>query len=185
MLTLHEKEGTAIITAGIGYGKSRLDAFDRAELDANINAVNAVKFSSFIPPKWEISFDKEILDKNMCGRCLPMAYEYKSSATGLSAAAISVGVPKDKEKPCIVMEHTSSNLTAKELEKETEKSVREVFRFRKWALKKTLSKSVEILPKKNKFGCALVAVVYLPEKIYHANTRQRNKYPGGNNANRD
>jgi len=172
MLTLHEKEGTAVVTAGVGYGRTRLAAFDSAELNANINALNAVKFSSFIPAKWGVSFDKELLHPHTSGgRCLPMAYEYESSATRLSAAAISIGVPEDKDKPCIVMEHTSSDLTAKELEKEGGKSVKDAFRFRKWELKEILSKSVEILPKKNKFGCALVAVVYLPKKIYNTQTR--------------
>jgi len=164
MLTLHEKQGLAVITSGVGHGDSHLAAFDCAELDANINNVNAVKFSSFIPAKWELSFDKNQLDKSMDGRCLPMAYEYKSSATKRSTASISIGIPMDKSKPSIVMEHTSSNLTARELEKETEKSVRDVFKFRKWELKECHSKSVEVLPKKNKIGCALVAVVYLPKQ---------------------
>lgn len=163
MLRIHKARGTAVVTAGKGLGSSSLSAFDSAELDANIFALNAVKFSSFVPPGWGVSMDKELLSEHThSGRCLPMAYEYACSSTDVVSAAVAIGVPRDKANPCIIMEYSSNRLTGQELAEQAEAAVKEVFGFRKWELKKVVKKSVEAVPKKSQHACALAVVVFLP-----------------------
>ena len=164
MLRIHERKGVAVVTVGKGMGSNHLSAFDNAELSANILALNAVKFSSFIPPGWVISTDKFLLSEHThSGKCLPMAYEFAHSTTNVVSAVVVVGVPKNKTKPCIIMEYSSKKLTKEELVEKAIEGVREVFSFRGWELEKIVTKAVEVVPKKNQYACALAAVVFIPE----------------------
>ncbi len=110
MYDWHKRTGRAVVTSGIGYGKTELSAFDAAELDANIMSTNAVRVSSFVPPNWQIINCREELGK--CtdnGAFLPMAYAYAVSKRSSVAASLLIGINKDTTKASIIMEHADVN----------------------------------------------------------------------------
>ena len=159
----HKKKGTCFITSGTGYGSTELAAFDAAELDAGIIAVNAIKVTSFIPPGWKVSTDekkfKRFLDK---GQFQMMVYSFSASKTKKAFAALAMGVPKDKSKSCILMEHNQVGGSLKGIRSAVISQAEEVFSFRKWKLKEIREFIAEAKPKKGKVAGALVAVVYFP-----------------------
>ncbi len=131
----HRISGTVYITSGVGYGKSELSSFDAAEIDANIVCANAVKVSSFIPPKWHIVNSKEhLLRLTDCGVFLPMAYTHAVSNNTKVAATLAIGVNADGTKASIIAEHAGSNVTREESLSVSETSLREAFANRSWRL---------------------------------------------------
>lgn len=81
------------LVVGVGEGKTRLTAFDKALLDAGIGNLNLLKVSSILPP------DCEFVEKLVIppGSLTPTAYgALISDVPGETvAAAIGVGVSKD------------------------------------------------------------------------------------------
>jgi len=165
MLEWHTDKGEAYVVTGTGQGKTPLAAFDFAELDCGIIATNAIPVTSFVPPTWDLKYDKEELKKKTKkGRFIPMAFKYETSNVEPVAASVSVGLSEDEENPGIFMEYADTGKGAKEIEKTGERSVKEVFSFRNWQVKDIISKSAETRPKRNTYACALAAVLFFPEE---------------------
>tara|TARA_Y100000310_G_scaffold114865_1_gene113400 strand:- start:213 stop:713 length:501 start_codon:yes stop_codon:yes gene_type:complete len=160
----NKKSGKAYITSGIGYGKTKLAAFDKAELDANIMSTNAIKVSSFVPPNWKIIKDNKDLKKlSDDGAFLPMAYAYEISNTEKVSASVIIGTNKDKSKASIITEHADIGISKEESLKDSESCLKEAFSFRNWRLDKMEKVATEAEPKDSLYVCALVAVLFFPD----------------------
>jgi len=154
--------GKAYITSGIGYGKTRLSAFDAAELDANILSANAIRVSSFVPPNWQIINSKEGLGKFTCnGVFLPMAYAYAVSNRSSIAASVLIGINKDTTKASIIVEHADADITSQQSLEQSGICMEEAFGSRGWELDRVERVAVDAAPRDNHYVCALVAVVFL------------------------
>ncbi len=163
----NKKSGRAYVTSGIGYGKTKLAAFDRAELNANIISTNAIKVSSFIPPNWEIIKDSKGLKKlSDRGVFLPMAYAFEISKDEKVSASVIIGINKDKSKASIIAEHAYVGISKEESLKDSESCLKETFLFRNWQLDRMEKIAVEAEPKDGFYVCALVAVLFFPNEIW-------------------
>lgn len=108
---LQVSESNFFLVSGTGSSNvSALNAFDFALLDAGVGDANLIRLSSILPP----NFTRIEPRKPKPGALLPMAYAkvmtedvYKIS---LMCAIVGVGVPKDHDKPGLIMEHTVSNV---------------------------------------------------------------------------
>ena len=162
MRNWHEKTGTAYVTSGIGYGRTKLSAFDAAELDANILSTNAVKVSSFIPPNWQVVNNKdELAQFTDNGVFLPVAYANVVSNKQKVAASLLIGVNKDITKASIITEHADVNITKEYSLEQSEKCLEDAFNSRCWDIDRLYKISVEATPKNDQYVCALVGVVFL------------------------
>jgi len=161
----HLTKGTAYLTSGIGYGREKLSAFDAAELDANIMAANAVQVSSFIPPGWQISGDKDAL-KTLTGKgvFLPIAYVYSVSNDSPVAASLAIGVNRDPQQASIIMEHAGIAMTRDTSLRISEINVQDAFNARNWAIDRLEKIAIDVPPREGLYVCALVAVVFIADK---------------------
>lgn len=165
MYDWHLTTGNAYLTSGIGYGRAELSAFDAAELNANILATNAVKVSSFIPPGWRISRNKEALIKfTDKGAFLPMAYAYSVSDSCSVAASLAIGVNKDPQKASIIMEHAGLDLGREASLDESELCVQDAFKARAWELERLEKVAIAAHPRDKLYVCVLVAVVFIVDR---------------------
>lgn len=91
------------LTAGHAEGPTRLEAFDRALLDAGLGDVNVVRMSSILPPECT-RVDPFVLPG---GALVPVAYaRADSSKTGqILSAAVAVAIPREPTEPGLIMEH--------------------------------------------------------------------------------
>lgn len=163
MHTWHRNGGTVFVTAGMGYGKTALSAFDAAELDAKILATNAIRVTSFVPPGWTIVRDGAALAAASAdGAFLPMAYQYAVSRTERVAACLMIGVNADRHRASIVMEHAETAIDPQMLQDTAKESVEEVFRARKWKIADIVMADAHGEPRDGLYVCALVAAIYVP-----------------------
>jgi len=81
------------LTAGCAEGKSHLNAFDNALLNAGIGNINLIRISSILPPN--VRYDPHIVLPR--GSLVPTAYGYIiSDVPGeLIAAAVGVAIAED------------------------------------------------------------------------------------------
>jgi pyruvoyl-dependent arginine decarboxylase len=162
MYTWHLATGRAFVTSGVGYGRTELSAFDAAELDAGIMATNAVRASSFIPPGWAISRDKEALRAlSGNGAFLPMAYAHGVSRDRRVAASLAIGVNRDRRSASIIMEHAGLDVSKEESLAEAEICLADALGARKWEVERLERAAVEASPRDRLYVCALVAVVFV------------------------
>lgn len=162
----HKRTGKTYLTSGIGYGKTELSAFDAAERDANIMAANAIKVSSFIPPRWQIVNDKEELGKYTDkGIFLPMAYAYAASGDCKAAASIVVGTNKDGAEASIIIEHADVNLTGQQSLEKSMLCLQDVYSSRNWSFEGVEQIVAEGVPEKKGYVCVLVAAVFLVDQF--------------------
>lgn len=119
---------------GRGYGKTRLVAFDDALLDAGVGNYNLVRLSSILPYQ---AIDNQQLKIDLpLGSLLPIAYaEITSDDADVNAvAAVAIGIPKDKTKCCVIMEHEALGETEPEALQIVVDMVRDAFNNRGWEL---------------------------------------------------
>jgi len=126
------------LVAGKAEGKTPLNAFDNALLDAGIGDVNLIKVSSIVPPDAEVILAKPELPR---GALVPCVY---AVCTGdmpgkRIAAALAVGIAEDGFG--VVME--SKGETAEAAAAEAVRMVEEAFRVRELRLSRTLQIAVE------------------------------------------
>jgi len=158
----HLMKGTAYLTSGIGYGRERLAAFDAAELNANIIAANAVQVSSFIPPAWKISRDKNTLQQvTGAGVFLPIAYAYSAANDRPVAASLAIGVNQNPQQASIIMEHAGVGMTREEALGISKINVQDAFEARHWLIDRFETVATGAAPKDGLYVCALVAVVFI------------------------
>lgn len=92
------------LVKGAAEGRTRLNAFDKALLEAGVGDTNLMRMSSILPPAAEeISVNELILPK---GGLIPLAYATIDGATPgrMISAAIAVGIPEDDTEPGVIME---------------------------------------------------------------------------------
>ena len=96
---------TYSLVRGAAEGRTRLNAFDKALLQAGVGDTNLMRMSSILPPAAEqvpvesIEFPK--------GGLIPLAYATIDGNTPgrLISAAIAVGIPEDDREPGVIMEY--------------------------------------------------------------------------------
>lgn len=92
------------LVKGASEGRTRLNAFDNALLNAGVGDTNLMRMSSILPPGArqreieEIDFPK--------GGLIPLAYAAIDSATPgrFISSAIAIGIPEDVSEPGVIME---------------------------------------------------------------------------------
>lgn len=155
----------AVITAGKGYGRSALNAFDSALLDAGIGDLNLIRVSSILPPGAEI-IDLRENSKAMqlaLGAIVPVVYSYTSSDRDKTniASAISIGIPRNLDDSGVIFEASILG-TASEATQAAETMVVEAFQARRKELGNIVSAAkeccveVEFTPR---HGCVIAAVL--------------------------
>jgi arginine decarboxylase len=90
---------------GASEGYTPLNAFDGALIDAGVGNLNLIKVSSIIPPQCQEKNDLVI----PLGSLVPAAYaSIMSDIPGeIISAAVAAALPKDKEKPGLIMEYSA------------------------------------------------------------------------------
>lgn len=92
------------LVKGSAEGRTKLNAFDKALLEAGIGDTNLVRMSSILPPAAkEITVADLKLPK---GGLIPLAYGSIESTTPgqMISTAIGLGIPEDEEEPGVIME---------------------------------------------------------------------------------
>lgn len=92
------------LVKGAAEGRTRLNAFDNALLNAGVGDTNLMRMSSILPPGASEKNIKEIeLPK---GGLIPLAYATIDSTTPgrYISSAIGVGIPEDENEPGVIME---------------------------------------------------------------------------------
>lgn len=91
------------VVSGTGEGRTQLNAFDHALLDAGIGDTNIVRMSSIVPPGLQRIGGRPL----PAGALVPVAYaEMTSDQPGaLISAAIAAAIPVDDTLPGLIMEH--------------------------------------------------------------------------------
>lgn len=142
------------LVRGSAEGPSRLNSFDNALLAAGIGNTNLVRVSSILPPGAQEIPAPTLPD----GSLVPIAYAHESSdvAGELIAAAVAVGVPREADRPGVIMEYHIKG-TAQECEEVARQLVRYAFEHRGHLPKEI--KSVATDAKVIKAATALAGVV--------------------------
>ena len=93
------------LVRGSAEGRTRLNAFDKALLNAGVGDTNLMRMSSILPPGAK-QMDVNDVDLPK-GGLIPLAYATIDGNTPgrLISAAIAVGIPKDKSEPGVIMEY--------------------------------------------------------------------------------
>jgi len=125
------------LVVGRGEGRTPLNAFDAALIDAGIGNLNLVRVSSILPPDAQFTPDLWIPP----GTPTFTAYGYLTSTTPgeMIAAAIGVGISPDTYG--VIMEY-EGYCTKEEAEEQVRAMVEEGFRLRSLPLKEVLVKGV-------------------------------------------
>lgn len=113
------------LVAGVGEGKTRLTAFDKALLAAGIGNLNLLKVSSILPPDCEYAEKLEIPP----GSLTPTAYGALISDIPGEVISASVGVGVSEDSFGVIMEF-SGKCTKAEAEERVSAMVREAFEIR-------------------------------------------------------
>ncbi len=142
------------LVAGFAEGKTPLNAFDNALMQAGIGNVNLIRISSILPPS---AAEIEAL-RLPFGSLVPTAYaEETSEIPGTRiAAAVACGVPDDPELPGVIMEHHILG-AEEDCRKQVVAKVEEAFAMRGYRLKTCPVASASGVVKN--IGSAMAAVV--------------------------
>lgn len=153
-----------ILTKGVGRGKTKLNAFDNALLDAKIGNFNLVCVSSILPPKAKIFYLSEKIQK-----ILPPAGSILSAVLAVNfgkkpgkyLAALGIGIPKNFEKENgVIVEFEGKNISKEKVKGECEKMLKEAFERRGLKIEKMEFLISKIESKsKNEFVCSLAAAL--------------------------
>lgn len=93
------------LVRGAAEGRTRLNAFDKALLNAGVGDTNLMRMSSILPPGVkQVDVSNVDLPK---GGLIPLAYATIDGNTPgrLISAAIAVGIPEDESDPGVIMEY--------------------------------------------------------------------------------
>lgn len=128
---------------GSAEGLTKLNAFDKALINAGIGDTNLVRLSSIVPPNCEES----PLIKIPPGSLIPVAYAGLTSnnAGEIISAGVAIGIPEDDSLAGLIMEYSAA-APDNVVEEMVKKMVKEGFRYRERALKevKTAVISTEV-----------------------------------------
>ncbi|MEW6724134.1 MAG: arginine decarboxylase, pyruvoyl-dependent [Bacillota bacterium] len=126
------------LVVGYGEGKSRLNAFDHALLDAGVGSLNLIKVSSILPPGAEYVDRLEIPP----GSLTPTAYGAIISDSPGEVISAAIGVGFSENSFGMIMEF-SGKCTREEADRAVRAMVEEAFASRGMSLREVKSKAIE------------------------------------------
>ncbi len=130
------------LVKGASEGRTRLNAFDNALLNAGVGDTNLMRMSSILPPGAE---QREVGDLKLPkGGLIPLAYAAIDSTTPgrYISSAIAVGIPEEEDEPGVIMEfedHSKLN----NVEEIARQMVVDAFEYRNRRLKEIRSTGIE------------------------------------------
>jgi len=130
------------LVKGAAEGRTRLNAFDNALLEAGVGDTNLMRMSSILPPAAERrEIDEFHLPK---GGLIPLAYATIDGTTPgrVISSAIAVGIPEDDREPGVIMEF-EDHAHLDTVEDIVRQMVVDAFDYRNRALKEILSIGIE------------------------------------------
>ncbi|MFO7798181.1 pyruvoyl-dependent arginine decarboxylase [Rhodohalobacter sp.] len=130
------------LVKGASEGRTSLNAFDKALLNAGVGDTNLMRMSSILPPAAEQVDVQEIsLPK---GGLIPLAYATIDSSTPgqLISASIAVGIPEDEREPGVIMEF-EDHAPLTNVEEIVRQMVVDGFEYRNRKLKEIKSLGIE------------------------------------------
>lgn len=142
----------AILTWGIGYGKSRELAETNAQLNARLDKIKIKKLLALETPKCEVIEDKKVLEK-LKGEFPGIVLQ--NCQKGEVAASLVLGITEGK----ILIGHGKAGGLVK-AERQAEFEVKKAIREQKLELEGLdYHISARAQPKKNEHSCAIVALI--------------------------
>lgn len=144
------------LVKGASEGRTRLNAFDNALLNAGVGDTNLMRMSSILPPDArQRSIDDIALPG---GGLLPLAYATIDSATPgrFISSAVAVGIPEDDSEPGVIMEFEDHS-KLENVETIARQMVSDAFDYRNRALREI--KSIGIQHQVETCGATFAAVV--------------------------
>lgn len=130
------------LVKGSAEGRTKLNAFDKALLEAGVGDTNLMRMSSIVPPAAaEISVNDLILPK---GGLIPLAYAtIDGTMPGrMISAAIAVGIPDDEREPGVIMEF-EDHASLDNVEAIVKQMVVDAFEYRNRELKEIKTIGIE------------------------------------------
>lgn len=130
------------LVKGAAEGRTRLNAFDTALLNAGVGDTNLMRMSSILPPAAEqVSVSDITLPP---GGLIPLAYATIDGTTPGQwiSAAIAVGIPEDDREPGVIMEF-EDHAPLKNVEEIVRQMVVDGFDYRNRKLKEIKSLGIE------------------------------------------
>ncbi len=151
---------TFALVKGKGVSKiSKMNALDKAMLDAGIGDINMIKVSSVLPP--DIKRVEEVLD--LVGAFRPCVIAKAVGKGKDLAAGLAYGFREDKRGGYVAENsQVTENLDIDGFEKRLIKKIKKMGEDRDIMLEGIESETIGFEVKENEFGCALVVLVYLP-----------------------
>lgn len=144
------------LVKGAAEGRTRLNAFDNALLNAGVGDTNLMRMSSILPPGARQYDIKELsLPK---GGLIPLAYATIDSTTPgrFISSAVAVGIPEDESEPGVIMEFEDHS-KLENVESIVRQMVVDAFEYRSRKLKEI--KSIGIEHQVDTCGSTLAAAV--------------------------
>ncbi len=130
------------LVKGAAEGRTRLNAFDNALLEAGVGDTNLMRMSSILPPAAK---QVEIMDFSLPkAGLIPLAYATIDGTTPgrLISSAIAVGIPENSGEPGVIMEFEDhANLST--VEDIVRQMVIDAFEYRNRKLKEIKSIGIE------------------------------------------
>lgn len=130
------------LVKGASEGRTRLNAFDNALLNAGVGDTNLMRMSSILPPG---AMQRDIDDIDLpAGGLIPLAYAHIDSTTPgrYISSAIAVGIPEDESQPGVIMEFEDHS-RLDNVEEIVRQMVVDAFDYRKRELKEIKSIGIE------------------------------------------
>lgn len=130
------------LVKGASEGRTRLNAFDNALLEAGVGDTNLMRMSSILPPAAVLTDVRDIVLPK--GGLIPLAYATIDGTTPgrLISAAIAVGIPEDEREPGVIMEFEDHGPLSN-VEEIVRQMVIDGFDYRNRKLKEILSVGIE------------------------------------------
>lgn len=128
------------LVKGAAEGRRRLNAFDKALLEAGVGDTNLVRMSSILPPGAREVNSLELPK----GGLVPLAYAAIDSETPgqVISSAVAVGIPEDEAEPGVIMEFEDTD-TLDSVEAVVRQMVADAFEYRNRKLKEIKSVGIE------------------------------------------
>jgi arginine decarboxylase len=130
------------LVKGASEGRTRLNAFDNALLNAGVGDTNLMRMSSILPPGAQ---QRTIDDLDLPrGGLIPLAYATIDSTTPgrYISSAIAVGIPEDDSEPGVIMEFEDHS-KLENVEDIVRQMVIDAFDYRNRALQEIKSIGIE------------------------------------------
>ena len=142
------------LVKGAAEARMKLNAFDKALLNAGVGDTNLVRMSSILPPGAR-QVDSVDLPP---GSLVPLAYaSIESDKPGeVISSAIAVGIPENEEEPGVIMEFEDHN-ALDHVEATVKQMVTDAFEYRNRRLKEI--KAIGIEHTVEQCGAAFAAAV--------------------------